>query len=504
MKNITRIILVLLSITLMISCFVGCKKENEDEKSNTTVTTVNSDVDPEIGDYTCELPSDLNYEGKEITIIGRDAVGQSDEFLSEGESDSIILSAVYRRNAMVENRLGVKLNVITFADDSTNDDYTVVSKVEADVINGAGEFDIVTAPAYTAFHKVLDGIFYNLQNVENLNLDKYYWAQGFNEYAEVGGAQYLATGAIALSLYRFMYITVYNNDMFEQQGLENLYDKVKNNTWTVEEQYQMASKLYVDNGRHADSFDDEDTYGFVSGARTSADAYLAAFDANVVSKDNDGYITYIGSQEKFVGIADKMLKLYYGSDGSYIIPTAQDNTDNADIAKMFMGKKVAMASMKVQALETYIKGVDFEYSIAPLPKYDANQESFGTYVQDQVTIMALPNAVSEDDIAMLGAVMECLADESYKQTYDAYFETALSYQYLQNEESLEMLQIIYESVDMGGFISCFTTGVGWNGILRAVAGTKINSVSYQFASITANVNNQVEEINQKYRDLLVG
>ncbi len=504
MKNITRILLVLLSLVMVLSCFAGCKKDGEDDNKDGAVTTTSSGGGEAAGDYECELPSDLNYDGEEITIISRDMPAQSDEFVSEGESDNIILSSVYRRNKSVEARLGVKLNVIAFADDSENNHSTVMAKVVSDISGGAGEYDIVTAPAYTAMPRVIEGVFCNLKEVENLNLGKFYWAQGFNEYAQVGDAQYITTGAIALSLYRFMYVTVYNNSIFAQKGLEDIYTKVKNNTWTLEEQYEMSKELYVDDGDDSGVADIKDSYGFVSGARTSVDAYLAAFDVNIVGKDSDGYFSYIANQDKFVGVADKIIKLFFNNKGAYIFSKAEDNTDNAGIADMFVGGKVAMASMKVQALEERLRKVDFEYSIAPLPKYDSNQENFGTYVQDQVTIMGLPITKGESEMPMLGAVMECLADESYKQTYPAYFETALSYQYLQNQESVEMLQIIYESIDLSPLHACYATDVSWNSMLRLVAESKFNTISRQFASTAKNAGSIVDERNQNYRDLLAG
>ncbi|MBQ8141478.1 MAG: hypothetical protein IJ038_07280 [Clostridia bacterium] len=502
MKNLKRILLIVLACVMTLSCFVGCKKD-EEEGGGTTGATAATVAEP--GPYDSELPADLNYGDEVITIISRDVIGQSDEFYSTGEDGANIVSnAVYTRNQAVAGRLGVKLDVIPVVDDTTNAHATVIAKVSSDITSGSGEYDIITAPAYTALAKVTEGLFYNLRDVENLNLDKYYWAQGFNEFGTVGSAQYLATGMVSLSLYRFMYVTVYNNAIFEERDLESIYDKVKNNTWTMEEQYQMTSKLYIDDGDESGVYDEKDTYGFVSGARTSVDAYLASANVEIIGKDSEGYYTYVGTQEKLSGLADKIIKLFYTNEGAYIIPTGRDNTDNADIADMFAGKKVAMASMKVQALEEKLRKLEFEYSIAPLPKYDANQENYGTLVQDQVTIMALPMTVTEDNRAMLGAVMECFAAESYKNTYSAYFETALSYQYLQNQESLEMLKIIYESIDFAPLLSAYATDVGWNTMLRNVAGQKYNSISFQFASTAKNVQTKVDEVNQKYRDLLAG
>ena len=152
MKFLTRILLITLACVMVLSCFVGCKKIKDEDSEATSVTTAG--VKDSYGPYDCELPSDLNYDEAEITIISRDAIGQSDEFFATGEdSANIIKNAVYTRNLSVEARLNVKLDVIPFVDDATNSHATVMAKVAEDVMS-SGEYDIITAPAYTALARL--------------------------------------------------------------------------------------------------------------------------------------------------------------------------------------------------------------------------------------------------------------------------------------------------------------------------------------------------------------
>lgn len=504
MKKFRKIICGTLALLMLSACIAGCgnknKGENEKDASGSQAQTEEGKT---YGEYDCELPSGLNYGDREITILSRDAIGQSDEFVSDGISDNLVLRSVYLRNGKVETTLGVKLNCVSMADDTTNNHATVIMAFQTDVLAQTGTYDIVAAPLYTMMPKVVDGIYYNLREMDYINLGKYYWAQGFNEWAEFGGAQYMATGAVALSLYRFMYVTVYNNDFFADNGLEDIYDLVKKDEWTAEKQYKMISDIYKDDGTTPGKRDEQDTYGFVSGARTSVDAYNEAWKLGALGRDNDGGYAYIGSKDKPGKIADKMLHLFYDGDGSYIVPTGKDNTDNAIILSMFKTGKVAMATMKINTLETGLRNQEFEYSIAPLPKYDENQDSYGTYIQDQVTALALPVTTSEDDVEMMGAVMECLASESYKQTYTAYFENALSYQYLQNPESVEMLKLIYESVGFSAYFTCYATEIPWNVVMRNVASMEFNTVSSQLDAY-GDINKRVAEYNQKLRELIAG
>lgn len=496
MKKTIKTLSLILAFLMVSFVAAGCKKKNEQPAESTVSTETKV-----YGEYGCEIPDGLNFGDTEVTILCRDAIGQSDEFVSAGMTSNIISDAVYTRNLAVEGMLGVKLKQIPMKDSVENNHSTVIMEMRTSVLGGTDDYNIVAAPLYTMMNLLPEGMYYDLKTVDYLNLDKYYWAQGFNKWAKIGNSQYIATGSVALSLYRFMYVTVYNNEFFKNNGLEDIYDLVKSNSWTIEKQKQMVADLYDDTGSVAGSRDEKDQYGFVSGARTTVDAYLEAWNLNFIGRSSDGFYSYNSSLNKFSGIADQMLELFYDKEGSYIIPYGKDNTDNADILKIFSNEKTAMATMKIHAIETGLRNQAFEYSIAPLPKYDSNQENYGTLVQDQVTALAVPVTVSKENSAMIGAVMEALASESYKNTYPAYFETALSYQYLQNAESVEMLKVIYESVGFQTIFSCYATGVSLNSILREVANSEVNTISHQLASYK-NIASDVEEYNQKLKDMI--
>ena len=88
---------------------------------------------------------------------------------------------------------------------------TIAKKVYNDVAVGDCTYQIVTAPNYTVTPHTMEGVYQDLNGLRYLNLDKYYWAQGFNEVASVGERQYNATGMATLTLYRFMYVTTRAN-----------------------------------------------------------------------------------------------------------------------------------------------------------------------------------------------------------------------------------------------------------------------------------------------------
>ena len=200
-------------------------------------------------------------------------------------------------------------------------------------------------------------------------------------------------------------------------------------------------------------------------------------------------------------MVDKVLKLYYRCDGSYIIPYGQDNTDNAEIVKVFSRGNTAMANMKIYAIENGLQKLDFEFSIVPLPKYDELQQSYYTNVQDQVTVLAVPRTVAADDREMIGAVTESLAYEGYRHIYPAYFESTLPPRYLKNPQSAEMLRLIYESSNFVMVYQGLATEVGWTTLVRNMIRDKANTVSSALAGAEEGIPEALNKINGKFREL---
>jgi len=233
------------------------------------------------------------------------------------------------------------------------------------------------------------------------------------------------------------------------------------------------------------------------------DAYIESWNLNALSRDADGNYVYNNKIEKLTNIASGMLHLLFDNTGAYVVSVGNDNTDNAEILEVFGNGKAAMATMKINTLETGLRDKTFEYSIAPLPKYNAKQKDYRTYLQDQFTLIVVPTTITGERAKVVGATLEALASESYKQTYTAYFETALSYQYLQNKESVEMLNLIYESVGFEALYAMLVTDVPFSVILRNVASSEVNTVSNQIASYQFAAE-KTDEYNQKLKDVIAG
>jgi hypothetical protein len=203
------------------------------------------------------------------------------------------------------------------------------------------------------------------------------------------------------------------------------------------------------------------------------------------------------------------IQALYNDPSTYVFKTATyDDTGKTDIVESFAKSGSMMATVQVFALETNVGDLaEFDYGIAPMPKFDENQERYATYVQDQVTGIGVSSSIADEDtLSMMGAVLECMASESYATVVDAYYSTALSYQYLQNPESKEMLDLIYDSLtfDFSGACSNIIMNNGGQSlrdVLRPLFSGKSTKLGSTLTKWEKSTNKALGKINEFLAEL---
>ena len=491
-----KVLLMLLVMAMLSGCGKTTTAETETETQPDTETPVETETaDP----YRDELPEmDFNGEAVSIAVWNHDDV--VGEFHAEEITGELVNDAVYNRNLAVENRLNMNMDIRLINEGAID---SVDDTVTAAVIAGDSSYDMMSSPTVSCVYTAAGNVLLDLTELENLNLDKPYWSQGARESLTVGDSLYVCTGTPSITLYRYMYVTVFNNAIFENHGLENPISLVREGKWTLDKQAELSSGLYVDvNGDG--TMDDKDSYGFAGGGRTNGDTYWINCDVSLFGRDEDNYYTYAPDVERYVNALEAVQNLYYNSDASYVVPLPDDGPRASHIQTIFAESRAAMATTNFYGIEFYLREMEDECTIIPMPKLDEAQE-YRTHVQDQYTSLAVTTTVMPERQPMIGAFMEVLASESYYTVYDAYYETALSNKYLQNEESLEMLHLIYDSVYIEPSVLYanvigFTSGTPI-GYLREMIGYNKQEMASTLASWNTTITTGLEEINRSFQEL---
>lgn len=442
-----RLICALLA-ALMILPAASCATADEDGPAAATTAAVNTAEEAETRDpnFTCNLPDNLDYGDAEVNIMYGTSPGQEDELYSEKLGLGTVSDAVYERNLMVENRLGVKLEMIESG--------SITSTLQTIVRAGDESLDIFNMVSYEAIPLAISGHYLDLNRLNYVDTSKHYWVQDYNDIATFTeeNMQFLATSPAALTMFRLTYFTIFNGEMMSERRMPDLYDAVDNGEWTLDYQYSLIADEYVDqdgDGRNSDG----DYYGYVTGGFETLDGHLTAAGIRLAIRDEYG--EWIFNSEKLESIADMVEKVcaLNNAPGSFI---AQDGIGAFHIIDKFAREECLMATTMFLAVENRFASLaDISYGIVPMPKLNREQSHYYSFVQDRVSSFGISSAVGDplrQDI--VGSVMEAIAYYSNEIVRPAYYDTTLSLRFMQDPRSREMLDIMFEtlSFDMGYYV----------------------------------------------------
>lgn len=494
-----RFIAVSLAAFMLLPSLASCASNgSESGETNATTTVSKSEAETEVRD---DLPADLNYGGDEIVIFSRYRAGWTSGEISVPKlNNDPVNDAVYERNKLVEQRLGV--SIVNIPD--SGDEHSTVAKAETLIKAGTHEYDIVAAPCISTLPKTLDGLFRNLRENEYIDLDKSYWTQGYNEILEYKGTQYAVTGSMLLSFYRFAFVTLFNHQLFKNRNQPLLYDHVKNGTWTLDKQAEITALFFEDRNGNGNQDLDTDVFGLLSSNVISVDPYWSACNVDIMGKNEDGEYEFVFDSGKLQDVADKVIHLFTETnDGGYCLDKIGGDLEQDQIRATFANGKSAMVTLRILELENAeMRSMVDIFGVIPMPKYDEAQEKHYTYLHDQVTVLCIPTTIQQKRFDEVGAVMEAMSSESYHTVQPKYYQENLRTKLVQNPQSAEMIGMIMDNVRIDAGI-LYTIPLDWfYRSFREVIQTKQNNIVSRYKRITVKTEKLIGDINTKLDQLI--
>ena len=504
-----RKLALILAALMLCMTFTACASEGGSEGQTTTAsaavdtTAPSAETTAPVDEGPADpLPADLKFEGETVRFLARDRDWMDDEIAVDDINGEVVNDAIFKRNQTVEDRLGI--TITTFKTGGT-DQYAISDLLKTLVLSGSDEYDIFHNSVYSTIMYTGDNIFHDLYQFEYLNLENPWWSQGFNAEASIGNAQYLATGDISLSLKRMTFVTFFNQQLFKNFNIENIYDVVRDGKWTLEYQGNIAAQMYQDlNGNQQK--DQEDAYGFMTnGDQIGVDAYWSSCDLDILKKTADNDYEYAVNIERLAQAVSAINKLIWENEGSWSVPKGGSDKEQDTIAQLFAAGNVGMVTLRLMEAEgTYLRDMKDAYGIIPIPKLDETIEAYYSYAHDQFNAFGIPLTLKEDRYDVVGATMEYMAYQSMKIVMPAYYEVALKTKYASDLESGEMLDLIFENfkVDAGVLYTKNINSV--HQALRTLVGANNNNAASTFKAYERIVPKQLDKMQEKILALQEG
>lgn len=427
-KHATAMILLSVIAMLTASCSDGQTPVSQD----TTDTEAVTEAVTEAPIFTDHLP-ERDWGGADYTVLAA-AEQWSNKFWVEGENGAIVDDAVFKRNTVVEERFNIKF-VYDFVDGYTAGMTTVQQRLHNAVMAGDATYDHYVGDCYYIAGQVLEGIFTNLVDLEYLDFSQPYWFTYINPNLRVGDVQFLASGAYDLQTVGENWVILFNKELAAQYDMTSFYDDVRAGVWTMDRFMSYAKQVPQDlNGDGA--WDEHDRYGLL-GTQNEAFIGLNYGMGRTITEIGDDGIPYLtGADEKIVNIMDTLTHLmkddhmYFGSE---------KNNPSELIVPMFSNHQGMFLSYLLRVLETEAVRNSCDFGVLPQPKYDEAQETYHSCTI--ANISAIPFVCP--DLERSQIILEALNSASYALTLPAYKEQALQRKLSRDEESADMLDLIF-------------------------------------------------------------
>lgn len=413
MKNL-RFISCLLVLLLTASC--GSQSEIPVDTTEQSEQTEPS-AETTSGEPTLDLPADLDYGGKTVTIHGWNAY-DSVEFDTEEETGEIIGDAIYARNREVEEALNVDL--VFLKDGGRSGDPAWEGRIKNSVNAQDGSYDIVAGHSQAIGRLVTAECMTSLLDYEYLDLTKPWWRSSLIDTANVSGNVFFCMGDLSPSSFTRFQGIFFNEKLIEDFNLENPYDLVLSGTWTTDKLMSMSKDVYADLDGNSKKDVNTDRFGFLID-NVQIQGAVAGVGLSTFKHDENG--SPIINEALTSSEADTYLRkwidfLHNTNDAACI--------DEDDFSQFHSGRALFWGSVASVA-STSLRDMKDPFGFIPYPKMDENQENYFTNPSNTYSLWAIPVDALDKD--MSAAVMEYLAYASHDTVRPITFEVAYKVKY---------------------------------------------------------------------------
>ena len=399
--------------------------------AGTTVdTSVNTDI-PETGTetettdpYLDDLPDDLRFDGETFDIFtyqgGNLAATTGRNYYNlavHEENGDVLNDAGYRTTREVEDRFGITLTC-----SESNDTGAAVQDLRKLLMAGDSTYELAMPFTLENFMPLLsENLLYDISSLQYVDLKREYYVRSAIDMYTVADKVITITGSYAMPAalpggYQ------YNKKLAAELDIENMYDLVRNGTWTHDKFMEIIKDTYRDvngNGKH----DANDFYGFHT-YEVGLQYLYCNYDGVTVESDGE-HFQFGFNSDRAVHIIEKIIDLRTVEDAGYY-----------DDWSVFFGGN-SLFCFYLSGTDA-LRDLDFEFGLLPVPKLDEDQEQYRAFSSGGMLVV--PSNIENPD--MTGAVTEALYATAHKYMPDAITEQYIEGKLLQSEDDIEMFRLL--------------------------------------------------------------
>lgn len=485
-KLLCFIILIAVLSTTLLSCD---NTKDESEAASETASGDHKGYKDEDGKYVSKLEV-KDWEQREFSIIVRgERAGtyQSEDFTTESTLYGDLLNdAVSARNNNIEEKYNVKLKV--YKSDTINQD------IRNDINGDMGAYDVVMPTLATCAQYAQSKYFYDLNSIENMDLDAPWWDENANKSFSVGGNLYFTTGDITILNKVCTPSILFNKNMIDEYSLDNPYELVRDNEWTFDKMVEMAKEVTAVNVPD-DIASTDNVYGMLAANDTALLLYGAAGET-LCGKNSDDYPYLSLGSERSIKIGQELLSTL--SEGEWCV-FADEFEEPIWVTSFapFLEGRILFRPSGFSATTKARQQSDLNFGILPTPLWEKSQSDYYSYCgTGEVAGLAIP--VSCEDKEFSAYMADIYAAEAKNTITPAYYEVNLKGRDIRDDESLEMLDIIFDNIvyDVGEVYNFGTLKNMFIGLLK----DRSSDIVSEFDAVKESAEYDISETIDKYKN----
>jgi len=446
MSKYNKLLAVLIIFALLFISLAGCnnqndKKESVEQNNNADNQSGENDGDTQdAGKSDREPPVNLpekDFDGYEFVILATDSEHPWHTYATDEENAEIMNDAVYIRNRRIEDRYNISIKQVSVGDPSGTASRSLRAMDNS--------YDLLMISLDTAANFAIQGFLQDIHQIPYLSeaMIKPWWDQGLREELTINGKLFFNTGDITTFANLRTACMYFNKGMFQQFNLEYPYESVKSGKWTIDALLELTKGVNRDvNGDGV--MDQEDQWGFMSEWRNGTLMYYACGES-ITRKVGDNFeITFANTRS--IEVIDKILTICTDGISMFHANTIKGASNVwYEASNLFQQDRFLVRSSLFEPIPRDLRNMPTDFGVIPYVKFDENQDKYYSLTGNEGTVAAIPVYAVDGDLERTGIMVESLAYDSIDTLTVAFYDKSLTSKVMRDDESSEMLDIIFSS-----------------------------------------------------------
>lgn len=406
-----------------------------------TLGSCGNDTDGNEGETKGEketISSDSAYGSLEKTKYNKDFViykrDESDkcDFEVEKITGDVLDDALFDRNTIVAEDYGITFVYYENSYDKINEDL----KLQVD--GGLYDYDLYVGHKSSMKNLAQNNYLYDLASITDLDLTASWWDALCRENMTVDGKTYLMTGDIFPSSMVITSCLTFNKKMFKDWNLTEPFALVDEGKWTAAEFTALLTDATRDKNGDGKVKPEDDIYGMTTWMMDVPYSLFYGMGGmfSTINEDEQPELSYddVDIVDRYEAIYDMIV-----TKQSYFITVESDYSKNYEV---FSDGRALFCDMTLGKISDFLLDMTDPYGIVPMPKFDANQKNYLSFVNGATPLVMIAKNCKDPDF--VGTILDAMGAYNKDKVTPTIFENVTKLKAAQDPDSARMVDKVLE------------------------------------------------------------